>query len=974
MKKILAGILLIGCAFIIPNLNQAQTKNIGLPAIQNFDRETYHAGTQNWDIIQNQDGFMYFANNNGVLEFDGSNWNLYPLSEISLTRALSIGDDGTIYVGLYNDFGCLEHAENGKLFFKSFREALPDSMRDFDDVWKIHSTPNGIFFQTYRYLFRFDRSGKLIETHKCENRFRFSFLVNNRLLIQEEGDGLKEWNEGSLKIIPEVESIKYQEIWVILPGEKNSLILGTSDGGVYSITNGKLIPWNNEANYFLKKNKILSGCRLKNGNLVFGTIQNGIIITSEEGMIRQHLNKEKGLQNNTVLSVADDHEGNLWIGLDNGIDYAEINSPVTFLNYPYGLGAGYAASINQDKLYLGTNNGLFVKNWRNSNTLNQNEFRLISNTVGQVWYLGIHQGILLCGHHNGTFQIRDESARKISDIPGSWKFLELKKYPGFLIGGNYQGLTLYKKDNVSATWKFVKRIAGFSESSRVMEEDSQGNIWMSHGFKGVFRLTLSDDLDSVSQVRYYNSKDGFPSDYNINVYKINNEPVFATGKGTYRYDEGTDRFIRYTELEKMFFGIEEIVYLKQDEHRNIWLVGSGSPSVLRYLENGTYVLVSEPFRIMNNHMVGGFEFIYPYSDEHVFFGMEKGFAHYTPQSETFKDLPFKAFINKIEIPNLDTVIYGGENLAVRNFKGRNEVPVFHFKKNRFRFIYTTPVYASNRGVEYSYYLENYNEDWTTWSEKRSCEFTNLREGTYTFSVKARDAFGKLSDQDQFFFRILPPWYRSKVAYFAYFILVLLFILFLIWFFLKRIEISKQKERLKQQNEYRAREEQYQRDAWIAEKEIIKLRNDKLRATMIHRDKELANQTFHLIEKNKFLTDIKEEFQKISKQIKESEIRSKLNTIILRIDKDINNEKQWEIFESVFDEVHEDFLKRLKEKFPKLTPSEMRLCAYLRMNISSKEIAPLMNISVRGVEIGRYRLRKKLNIGHDTNLTKFILEL
>jgi DNA-binding CsgD family transcriptional regulator len=130
----------------------------------------------------------------------------------------------------------------------------------------------------------------------------------------------------------------------------------------------------------------------------------------------------------------------------------------------------------------------------------------------------------------------------------------------------------------------------------------------------------------------------------------------------------------------------------------------------------------------------------------------------------------------------------------------------------------------------------------------------------------------------------------------------------------------------------------------------------------------------LIRKNKFLQKIKEDLEKIKKSTSDELLKEKINSLITKIDKDIDHKKQWEVFESAFDEVHEDFLKRLQEKYPNLTPKELKLCAYLRMNISTKEIAPLMNISVRGVEICRYRVRKKLNIDRDQNLTRMIIDL
>jgi DNA-binding CsgD family transcriptional regulator len=187
-----------------------------------------------------------------------------------------------------------------------------------------------------------------------------------------------------------------------------------------------------------------------------------------------------------------------------------------------------------------------------------------------------------------------------------------------------------------------------------------------------------------------------------------------------------------------------------------------------------------------------------------------------------------------------------------------------------------------------------------------------------------------------------------------------------------MDISRRKERLKHLQTYRQKEQEYLRNALIDEKKIINLKNEKLKAEMIHRDKELANQTMDLIRKNQFLLSIKEELLKLKRPNNDFALNDKINSLIVKIDKDLDHNKQWEVFETAFDEVHEDFLNRLKAAYPNLTPKELRLCAYLRLNISSKEIAPLMNISVRGVEICRYRVRKKLDIDRDTNMTTFVI--
>jgi DNA-binding CsgD family transcriptional regulator len=263
--------------------------------------------------------------------------------------------------------------------------------------------------------------------------------------------------------------------------------------------------------------------------------------------------------------------------------------------------------------------------------------------------------------------------------------------------------------------------------------------------------------------------------------------------------------------------------------------------------------------------------------------------------------------------------------------------------------------------------------WSEWSTSSSYEYANLPEGKFVFTVKARNQLGFESLSDKLEFRILPPWYKSLLAYLLYALSIVIMILLTIWYFFRRLEASRRKERLEQLRKYREKEREYISQALQSEQKIEHLENEKLRIEMINRNKELANQTMHLIRKNKFLVRIKEELQKLKITSADEIISERVTSILSRIDKDIDNTKQWEVFESSFDQVHQDFLNKLKTRYPALTPKELRLCAYLRMNISTKEIAPLMNISIRGVEVCRYRVRKKLNIDRDTNLTKMIID-
>ncbi len=132
-----------------------------------------------------------------------------------------------------------------------------------------------------------------------------------------------------------------------------------------------------------------------------------------------------------------------------------------------------------------------------------------------------------------------------------------------------------------------------------------------------------------------------------------------------------------------------------------------------------------------------------------------------------------------------------------------------------------------------------------------------------------------------------------------------------------------------------------------------LNNEKLKQDIENKNRELAISTMSLIKKNEFLSNIKEELKKANE-----DNNSQLKPVIKIIDKNLNNTDDWKFFQEAFNNADKDFLKKVKYKHSNLTPNDLKLCAYLRLNLSSKEIAPLLNISPRSVEVKRYRLRKK----------------
>jgi ligand-binding sensor domain-containing protein/DNA-binding CsgD family transcriptional regulator len=946
----------------------SEIKDIGTPFIRNFSRHDYKAGTQNWDITQDLKGFMYFANNEGLLVFDGVQWELYKMPNLSMVRSIYIDDKGEIYIGAYNEFGKMIPGANGKLIYHSLKDKIPPEDQNFDDVWSISSFKGKIVFQSYNAIYVYEE-GKPISVVSAPSRIPTSFSASGRLFFNDVEAGLLEFNGSRMVQVKGCDRLKGRIISSILPFKgDNEILICTSDRGLFLYDGDDLREWKIPVNEMLKSSQIFSAATLQGRYYALGTIQDGVIIIDNNGVLIQHINNKSGLQNNTILKVSADRSGNLWLGLDNGIDYVNVNSPITFLQHPEGFGAGYAEIIFNGKLYLGTNQGLYVRDWDGGKS--NDDFTMIPGTYGQVWSLVVYNGILICGHDHGTYIIEGKSARLINSIPGGWKYHILERYPDYLIGGTYGGLILFKWEN--GTWNFKRRIAGFNESFRVFEEDENGDLWMSHGFKGIYRVRLNGTLDTVVESRFYTTDYGLPSNYYLNVYKIKNKIIFASRTGIYEYAPGNDNFVYSVYFNKLLSPLKNISFLKEDAKGNIWYVSNNNAGVFRLREDFSFQQVTSSFSLLADKFLNGFESIYTYSDEQIFFGIENGFAHYSPKDVFPSYTEFSTYITKVVDINQDsTVYYGNRNSNIAGKPLQYSIP---FKNNYIRFSYSTPVYDNPGNIEYSYKLSGYNENWSRWSAAFSQEFSHLPDGKFVFIIRARNQLGIESFSDSFRFSVLPPWYKSIIAYICYAIILLSVFLLLRWIIDKRIDISNRRERLKQLREYSEKEREYIRQALLAEKEIMAMKNEKLRQDMIQRDKELANQAINIVRKNEFLLKIKEELVNLNKTAQAEPAGEKIMSLISRINKEVGHDKQREVFEKAFDEVHESFMNRLKSKYPVLTPTELRLCAFLKMNIPTKEIAPLMNISVRGVEICRYRVRKKLGINRATSLTSLLLNL
>jgi DNA-binding CsgD family transcriptional regulator len=980
-----AKIKAVGAVLFLCGALICQGQNtIGIPDIINYPRDVYNAGTQNRGIVQDRNGVMYFANYQGLLSFDGNYWKNYPLTNKTVVRSIAMGKDNRVYAGGQDDFGYFSPDKNGKLVYTSLKNLVSEKNSTFSDIWNIVPYGNDVFFQSREKIFQL--SNKTITVYPASSEWMYLGESNHQLIAQDDRNGLLEFRDGLwAPFIKESALPSSYLVTCLFPFGKDSSFLGTVNTGFYILCNNKITPFRFSGMDPFNNERVLTAISVNKDWLAIGTNLDGAYIVDKRGEVIQNLSRKEGLQNNNVLMLFVDRSKNLWIGLDDGIDFVAYNNAIKHI-YPEKLneGLGYTSMIYNKELFVGTSNGLYSLSMDESNagpagqgatgdfgddfSFLRGEFRSIPGTKGSTWGLCEINGCLLLGHHDGAYQIRNDQLIPIDTHAAYWTFLPFSNVlPSTMVmAGSDVGIDMLRFEG----GRFINqgRLPGFGSSSEFMAIDNNNTVWVAHPYRGVYKIDLNDSAHP--RVKLYTQNNGLPSYLKNHLFKVKNHIVIATEKGVYEYNPQRDLF-ELSAYFKGFFGERNIRALKEDGAGNIWFIEENSLGVIDLTGPQPEVIY---FPELSGKLVTDYENINPYNKYNVLVGAEKGFYHINYEEYKKNRYPIQTRIRAVKaFGKRDSLLFGGYFGEVGDSVDQPASAIYNIssKWNSLHFEFTTPLYAAQNSITYSYLLNGFDRDWSEWSKKTEKDYTNLPAGTYTFQVKAKSNLGNESPISNYTFTILPPWYQTVWA-FALYVLVFAGIVYLLVFWQRRVFRRQQR---KHEEEQKRLQYLHQLEMEKSEKEIVKLKNEKLESEIEHKNTELASTAMHLVQKGELLSNIRDELMKMKKGFNGEAAAAEEFKKMLRILGEENKmDKDWEQFAVHFDKVHSDFLQILKAAYPALSSHELKLCAYLRMNLSSKEIAQLENISVRGVEISRYRLRKKLKIPTETNLFDFLLEL
>lgn len=945
------------------------------------------------DVVQDNTGLLWFATRFGISKYDGEKVKLYPLEDISEVYDLEVAGDNKILVG--TDRGVFTYNNTRDLFeLFPFENKTGDSL-DNEEVFCIYtSTSKSFWLGGSAGNFHYIKENKILTFSGPEINKDFP---GTHIISISEGKDNELWlgtNNGQLWCFnPESTELKRVENLIntnpindILVDGLNQLWLGTGGNGVFVYH-----LYSNEITHYIKKdntgesinNNIVLSLYEGNNNRVFiGTDGGGINLFNQENRRFTYFKQEAGawgLSDNSILSFGRGLHDLIWTGtVHGGINFFKDRIKVH--------------NIAPEQLFFGKD---------------KQSSRILEDSEGNLWVTAGRTGLRKYHPKTGEVEVfidnkndsgdlggdivlslkEDKNARVwIGSLRGGLNVYDLEKkrfltFPGKgELGGIYaieegddqemwvgteDGIVVFDKSLTTVKELTTQSCPGLSQNVITsIYKDVKGEMWV--GTEDGLNILSSNGrhIESFN----YSSTDTTTLSSN-HILSINEGPDLSVYIGT--YGNGLNR---YSRRDKSFerIGVKNGLNAKIirgiliDDEKGIWLSTNLGLSRIKD-ETVTNFGIPEgitPFYGGNANLS---------RDGRIFFAGDQGLSYFRPgdlQPETSQPLVFFTSFKVVEKNGL-IEIDPAQFIGIDKESGLKLQPGYSL----FTVDFSSSNYFDKKDTDFFYQLEGSNDQWVALGNHKSLTFSNLAPGAYTLHVMAKNASDEGSPHvASVQFQVIAfPWERSEVQFLMFLFLGLAIFLIVSW---RNKSIKKQRDNFKRLVAIRTAEVEKEKDrAYKNELELLKieqqneqLKQRRLADELIFKTEELTNNTLRTIHKNNLLVEIKENF--IAETRENAEYNVFFKKTIDKIDDSLAIDAEWNHFYHIFNQVHPSFISSLKEEKPSLTDRELRLCALIKLNFPSHQIATLFGISLSSVKVARHRLRKKLEIQEGVSFEEF----
>ena len=709
--------------------------------LEKYAPKVYGASPQNWAVLQDPRGIMYFGNTEGLVEFDGVQWRRIALPNASTVRSLAMDDKGTIFVGGQGELGYLAPDAQGNAQFVSLLEKLPAEDRKFGDVWSIAATADGVYFSSTGRLMRW-RPKEGMRAWKPDTRFRRAYLIDGVLHVQVTDIGLHRFQNEKLDLVPGGDKLSKSDLrGVFRRGQDN--ILATNKG-CFRMTATGLEDYPFAADAALKEASLYTLHQLNNDLLALGTLRGGLLLTNTEGKILRTITKDTGLPSEYITSAAVDRQNGVWLTTSNGL--ARFQLHLTAFDEQSGLrGTLMTLARWKDTIYAGTTSGLFRLQPAKGAGLPQ--FEAVDGIKETVFALVVRPGELWIGTQNGLYSMPADKVKLEAKLEVAYDISFSPRNDGVLYVASRTAGIRFRREG--AEWKKAGEVLGAGQEFRTVAEDDDGRVWFTTR-SGILRANFDQAPPAVET---FTEADGLPPGWK-NLFRVRGQLRFATEKGLVRFTGQDRKFVPDDSLGAVFAdGAHGVLLMREDGQRNVWVSGAGYHGVMDISKNWRPM----PF------LAAGLDEIWALQadrDGVVWAsGPDGRLVRRDPLPNTDID-PFRIHIRRLQAAETRHTLFGGFGRPVGNM----EVPQ---GENDLRVEFAAPFFDAPERVEYQVSIDTAGGRWSNWTNETWKDLNNLWEGNYQLRVRARNPYGQMTPEASIFFRILAPWYRAWWAYMLY---------------------------------------------------------------------------------------------------------------------------------------------------------------------------------------------------------------
>jgi signal transduction histidine kinase/DNA-binding response OmpR family regulator len=758
-----------------PAARAQQRELAGIPLVRSYDVQNDFGGSQVWGLLRDRNGLMYVGMTAGNIgQYDGSTARGIPIP-VAITRRLAMDDHGKIWVGLRGDFGYLEPDATGALKYVSLKDKIPSEDRDFLDVWRIAFTPNATFFQAYEKVFRWDGTRMKVWPSYGHN-FTTIGEIGGRIYTTQTGVGLEEIAGEEIRPLPGGDALAQAQRVYLLPRDDSHILVVVRGQPLRLYDGHTLSPFPNQVDPYLKQNIAYFPIQLADGGYCIATLKGGAVIIDHDGRLRRIIDKASGLPEDGVYSAFEDRDGALWLGQTQSISRVALNSPVAVMSR---TPASDSALLN-GSLYAGNYSGEALLRFVPNAATGVAEPHELATQATQDFRLLVFKDPsggpdqLLAATNLGVMTIQGDTVKpalpgRNGPGEGTYDLIQSRKFPNRVYMGQDDCVSSMRWEN--GKWFDEGRANSAPLGGQYIAEDTTGAVFAAATTSGIiYRFESPASGLHSANMQVLSTKEGVPNE-TIWVTAVSGQ-VFATGLvhgGIFRWDDVTKKFVRDSRFYLPIESGSSATFVWEAPNGDVWSATEAPPhgrrvGIFRRGPDGSYHLDEESPSALSGFDLNGVRFV----DGRVFVSSGTGLLLFDPRSRAATRQGFPALVRSVR-PSSGAPLFAGDAAPS---EARPRVP---YANNSLVFAFAAPVFGDEDRTQYQYFLEGADKDWRDWSVQHEANYSSLGPGDYRFRVRARSIAGQMSEEGSYAFTILPPWYRTDLAYLLYALLIALII-------------------------------------------------------------------------------------------------------------------------------------------------------------------------------------------------------